>query len=191
MQKPSLKRILNSVATSLVLLSSGANCEPSLEAALRGTSWDLAGRKHQVDPLLMYAVALQESRRIAGKGMIAPHPFAMNSSRSGALFPDSREKAAATLQEELKTANNVDVCPMQISLRWNGSLVQRPSDLFDIRTCLDVGARLLSTALRSAPGDLELGIGRYHTWNSGREADARRYGRDVLQIWINLLSVSS
>jgi len=42
---------------------------------------------------------------------------------------------------------------------------------------------ILSEALATAPGDLELGIGRYHSPN---EARARDYGRTVLTIWRGL-----
>ncbi|AIJ10630.1 transglycosylase SLT domain protein (plasmid) [Edwardsiella anguillarum ET080813] len=43
---------------------------------------------------------------------------------------------------------------------------------------------MLSEAIKSSPSDLELGIGRYHSWND--EARARNYGSRILAIYRNL-----
>lgn len=138
----------------------------------------------------MFAVALYESRQRAGQGVIAPHPYAMYSSATGSHFPATKQAAEAVLAEELRKTRVIDVCPMQINIRWNGHRVSRPADLLNLPTCLSVGASLLSAALASAPGDLELGVGRYHTWNVSREGDARQYGRNVIRIWQNLIRES-
>lgn len=159
-------------------------------SSIRGTIWEKAAQDNRIDPLLMYAVALYESRQMAGEKRIAPHPFALNSKVSGSLFPATRAAAEATLAAELKKTSVIDVCPMQINVRWNGNRVPNPKDLLELSTCLNVGAKLLSEAVLSAPGDLELGIGRYHTWNQTREGEARQYGRNVMQIWINLIRAS-
>lgn len=44
--------------------------------------------------------------------------------------------------------------------------------------------RILAEAIKSSPNDLELGIGRYHSWNEER---ARWYGQRVLSIYRNIL----
>ena len=57
------------------------------------------------------------------------------------------------------------------------------SDAGSLSTLLARMADILAEALATAPGDLELGIGRYH---SPTEARARSYGRTVLTIWQGL-----
>jgi len=43
------------------------------------------------------------------------------------------------------------------------------------------GSAILAETLASAPGDLALGIGRYHHWKD--EHRARSYGQRVISIW--------
>jgi hypothetical protein len=69
---------------------------------------------------------------------------------------------------------------MQVNLRWHGEQVAKPARLLDARTNLAVAAGILAAAVRSAPGDPALGIGRYHQWRNPWEA--RRYGRQVLAL---------
>jgi soluble lytic murein transglycosylase-like protein len=77
----------------------------------------------------------------------------------------------------------IDVGIMQINLHWHGHRVNDPAELLDPETNLLVGASVLATAIRSAPDDLALGIGRYHSWQEKR---ARDYGKRVLAIVHNL-----
>ena len=58
------------------------------------------------------------------------------------------------------------------------------SELLDPITNLTVGSSILAEAIKSSPNDLELGIGRYHSWNEER---ARWYGQRVLSIYRNIL----
>ena len=77
----------------------------------------------------------------------------------------------------------VDVGLMQVNLRWHGHRIASPEELLEPERNLEIAAGILSEALATAPGDLELGIGRYHSPN---EARARDYGRTVLTIWQGL-----
>lgn len=47
--------------------------------SLKGTMWERASMATacKPDPLLLYSLALNESKTSAGKGMVAPHPFAL------------------------------------------------------------------------------------------------------------------
>ena len=77
-----------------------------------------------------------------------------------------------------------DVGIMQINLHWNGHRVTSYEDLLDQEQNITTGAEVLSEAIESSPGDLELGIGRYHNWDD--ELRARNYGSRILAIWRNL-----
>ncbi len=147
---------------------------------LRATPWETAAKAAGLDPLLLYAVGLVESRTIIGndRAITAPHPWTLNSPEGGEYF-HTREAAATRLKILLEKYRSVDIGYLQINLKWNGHRVGSPFDLLDPRTNLRTGAMVLAEAMRSAPNDLELGIGRYHQWG---EANARDYGRKVLRV---------
>lgn len=147
---------------------------------LQGTAWWQIATERGLDPYILYAVALVESAQINDR-LAAPWPWALN--RQGrAIIPSSRFEARGILNEALnKGIRSIDVGLMQVNVRWNGHRVRRPDDLLDPETNIRVGADVLTEAIDSAPGDLALGIGRYHTgWRN--DADAYRYGRHVLAI---------
>jgi hypothetical protein len=148
--------------------------------SLQGTAWWQIAMERGLDPYILYAVALVESSQI-NEHLAAPWPWALN--RQGRpIIPSSRLEARGILNEALnKGIRSIDVGLMQVNVRWNGHRVHRPDDLLDPETNIRIGADVLTEAIDSAPGDLALGIGRYHTgWRN--DADAYRYGRRVLAI---------
>ena len=94
-------------------------------------------------------------------------------------FDDSKDAAVADLRDLLTRYRNIDVGLMQVNLQWHGHRAT-PDALLDAGTNLDVAAAILAAAIASAPGDPELGIGRYHHWRN--ETVARAYGRRVLAV---------
>ena len=147
---------------------------------LRDTAWAEAATPHDLDPGLLYAIALMESGR-PREGGLAPWPWTLWLPGQGGVFLETREQALSTLSAHSAAA--VDVGLMQVNLRWHGHRVASPEALLEPARNLEIAARILSEALATAPGDLELGIGRYHSPN---EARARDYGRTVLTIWRGL-----
>jgi hypothetical protein len=148
---------------------------------LQGTVWAAVAARHGLDPVLLYGVALKESRRAAGAHASVPWPYTLRGP-AGAQYHRSRAEAAQALAR--LTARHrplaIDVGLMQVNLRWHGDKVADPAQLLDARTNLEIAAGILVDALHSAPGDLELGIGHYHHWH--HEAIARAYGRSVLKM---------
>ncbi|MDD2761826.1 MAG: transglycosylase SLT domain-containing protein, partial [Methylomonas sp.] len=107
-------------------------------------------------------------------------PWALNKSGK-ALMPASRREAHALLKQSLDEGNRlIDVGLMQINWRWHGHRVSTPAQLLDPMINVQIGAELLATAIRSAPHDLALGIGRYYSWNNVEAAVA--YGQSVMAI---------
>jgi soluble lytic murein transglycosylase-like protein len=147
-------------------------------AFLQGTVWDTVAGRYGLDPLLLYGVALQETRHRAGPAAAAPWPYTLRGP-DGPQFHRSQEDAARALQRLLARHRPlaIDVGLMQINLHWHGDRVAHPEQLLDPQTNLDLAARILTEAIRSAPGDPELGIGRYHQWQDATVA--RAYGRRV------------
>ncbi|NEV62420.1 transglycosylase SLT domain-containing protein [Thiorhodococcus minor] len=148
---------------------------------LQGTLWQQVAERHGLDPTLLYAVALQESRHRAGPRRSAPWPYTLRGPE-GPQFLPSRPQAARALGRLMAKhgALSIDVGLMQVNLHWHGGKVADPAQLLDARTNLEIAADILVEAIRSAPGDLELGVGRYHHWKD--ERIARAYGRRVLRM---------
>lgn len=155
---------------------------PAQAIDLKGTIWESAARTEgNLDPLLLYAIALTESGRPDGEGRIKPWPWALNV-EGKALFAGTREEAVTLL--ETYRGRSVDVGLLQVNTRWHGHRVRHPAFLLDPEINLTVGARILKEALDASPGDLTAGIGRYH---SSRQHQARRYARTVVRIYQHLL----
>lgn len=148
---------------------------------LNGTLWETVAAQVGLDPLLLYGVALQETRHGTSSKASAPWPFTLRGP-DGPQFHASKAQAEQALRQ--LTARHrplaIDVGLMQVNLRWHGDKVADPTDLLDAHTNLIVAADILAKAIASAPGDLELGVGHYHHWHN--EARARAYGRRVLQM---------
>lgn len=146
---------------------------------LKRTLWWRSGLDRGIDPYLLYAVALTESARVLND-TVAPWPWALN--RKGeTIYLDGPKAAAARVRSLLATGHqSIDIGLMQVNLRWHGHRVQRAEDLLDPVTNLHVGADILAESIASAPGDLILGVGRYHSWND--RTAAYQYGRKVLAL---------
>jgi hypothetical protein len=150
----------------------------ALALDLAATRWEAVARRHGLEPLLLYGVALQESRRSRGENTISPWPWTLRSPE-GPRFYDSKDAAVNDLRDLLTRYRNIDVGLMQVNLQWHGHRAS-PDALLDAGTNLEVAAGILAAAIASAPGDLELGIGRYHHWRDERVA--RAYGRGVIAL---------
>ena len=160
--------------------SMGSSVNPAPREFLRNTAWWGVAEQRGLDPYVLYAVALVESAKVS-KRVAKPWPWALN--RQGHPFiPSSLTEAKDILGGSLaKGIRNIDVGLMQVNVRWQGHRVGRPEDLLDPETNLRVGADILAESIESAPGNLVLGIGRYHAGFQD-EARAYRYGRRVLAV---------
>ena len=136
-------------------------CTP-LEAALdlTATQWEASARRHGIDPLLLYALALRETSRPSGPGAVSPWPWTLRSPQ-GRRFYDSRESARSALAALAKQTRDVGVGLLQVSLKRHGHRVGDPASLLDPAVNLAVGSALMAEAIGSAPDDLALGVGRY------------------------------
>ena len=174
-------RLLCGAMLSFVSLSSHS-------FSLQGSMWERVSQESacKAPPLLLYSIALQESRYSAGNGMVKPHPFALRNGPSGSRFPKTKEEAAELLNKYIAEDKLTDIGLMQINFRWNGHRVRSPGLLLNAETNIRVAAEILCEAISAKRGDIELAIGGYHTMNPRRESDAREYARNVLYIWRSL-----
>lgn len=176
------------VITGALVLLCTTYTTPSLAFTLKGTMWERVSNKSscKAPPLLLFSIALQESKSAAGKGLVRPHPFALRNTPSGPRFPASLVEAEELLPRYIAEDRLTDIGMMQINYRWNGHRVKEPAMLLNPETNIKVAADILCDALAFNKGDLELGIGGYHTLNPRREIAARSYARNVIRIWRSL-----
>lgn len=175
-----LKLILTAaVAIALQPLSSAA-------FSLKGTVWEQeSNRACKVDPKLLYAIALVESKKYDGP-LVKPNPYALNIDNR-AYHPSTKEKAADQLTKALTKTKTIAIGAMQVSMRWNGHRVSNPADLLDLNTNVRVGTEIFCEFISAGKGDLALALGRYHTPNPDLEQVARDYGVNVLRVWRRLI----
>lgn len=147
---------------------------------LQSTLWWQIAEQHQLDPYILYAVALVESANANPLNHVTPWPWAINKSGK-TIIPGSQQEARTILNKTLaEGSRNIDVGLMQINLHWHGHRVGKPEQLLNPVTNLQIGALVLAEAIQSAPHDLVLGIGRYHSWQNTEAAVS--YGRRVLAV---------
>lgn len=147
---------------------------------LHNTLWWQIATRHQLDPYVLYAVALIESAKGSTKNQVTPWPWALNKSGKS-IIPASQQEARIILNNTLaEGSRNIDVGLMQINVHWQGHRVDKPEQLLNPVTNLQIGALVLAEAIQSVPNDLVLGIGRYHSWQNVSAAVA--YGRKVLAV---------
>ncbi len=153
---------------------------------LRGTPWAEAADRHGLEPGLLYALTLVESRHRVGPERVAPWPWTIHTPEGGRWF-DSRADARAALSRMLERwpAKRIDVGAAQINVGWHADRISDPLQLLDLDYNLRVAARILARAVEST-GDPVLGVGRYHAWVD--RARARRYGREVWRMYSDLLA---
>lgn len=174
------------VVTGFVAFEQPAN---SAIIDLRGTAWEKYGKEEcGVDPYLMYALALAESKRkFGGNGWVAPSPWALNNYVYGPYYPTSYEDAKKTLARYMEATSVTDIGVSQINYRWNGNYVSKPEDLLDIETNIKVQAKVICNVIKRYPDDIELAIGSFYSSNPNLRDEAIKYARNVLRIWKRLI----
>lgn len=177
-------RLLSSTVAAAVFVMA-ATIEAASGFTLEGTMWERAAKESKCNapPLLLYSIALQESRSSAGNGLVRPYPFALRNEPSGPKYPRSKDEAESLLKRYIIEDRLTDIGMMQINYRWNGHRVSSPELLLNPEINIKVAAEILCEAIAAKKNDIELAIGGYHTMNPRRETDARLYARNVLHIW--------
>lgn len=182
-------KLLLSASVAAVILSSQILPAQAGVVDLKGTAWEKHAKNEcGLDPHLLYAVALWESKqRAGGGGYVAPSPWALNNAVYGAYYPKNYEDAKRALKRYIGASKVTDIGIAQVNYRWNGKYVSKPEDLLDVDTNIRVGAKVLCNAIKNSPDDIVLAIGSYHTPNPELRDKARWYGTNVLRIWKRLI----
>ena len=147
---------------------------------LSDTIWEKIGKKYNIDPYLLYALAIKESK-IKTNGMIQPYPYAIrvNGKNGRSYYPKSKKEAQQIIKKLINKTDNFDVGLAQINYHWHKDKVDSPLDLLDPETNLTIAAEILKKNFQTT-NNFILAIGRFHSWN---EKKAYRYGQHVKEIY--------
>jgi hypothetical protein len=143
--------------------------------------WASAGARYRIDPLLIYAVALVESKSAQADGSITPSPWLVRV--AGRMHKGSRADALRAIQMAHQLALPVqDVGIMQVYYPVHKDIEPDPVALLNPVRNIDVGTSLLHKAMQQSR-DPVLRIGYYHSHDAGL---ARSYGQAVLSVYRGL-----
>ena len=85
-------RFVHAVAVMLLAASM-----QSRAVDLTGTPWESAAKRHGLDPVLLYALALEATPRPSGPGSVSPWPWTLRTN-GRPRFYDTRAAALAELR---------------------------------------------------------------------------------------------
>jgi hypothetical protein len=133
-------------------------------------------------PILLYALALQESRLLS-KGLAKPDPLIIRKGSKVYRYVDYQD-AVRGLSElvgdgDEKTLRSIDVGILQVNLYWHGHKVEEYTDLLVPAHNIWIGSQILAEALKSSKTNTTIGVGRYHSWT---EELATNYGSSVIRM---------
>lgn len=171
------------IAMSLSMIALMFSHENAEAFSLKGTVFDQVGQEANIDPVLLYSIALCESGfNPSSTKMVAPYPWVLRTPNKP-IYAQTEKEARARLSTILKKSNAVDVGLMQINVRWHGHRIKNAEDLLDPLTNVRIGADILNENFARHPHDAIQAIGNYHSFQSDR---ARSYGLTVWRVFSTL-----
>jgi hypothetical protein len=140
--------------------------------------WAKAGARYGIDPVLIYAVALVETRATQADGSVSPSPWMVRI--NGHLHNGTRAQSEHAIElADLMAVPVQDVGIMQVYYPMHRDIEPNPIALLNPIRNIDIGTRLLRKAMRESK-DPVLQIGYYHSHDSEL---ARGYGQMVLAVY--------
>lgn len=155
--------------------------EPDLNIASQQSLWAQVGKESGVDPLLLYSVALVESRSLLPGGKIGPTPWLFRVNDRLVLGERHHVQLEMAVASQLGSAVQ-DVGIMQVYYPMHRDAVRDPLALLDPRTNISVAAKILHDGMHETR-DPVLGVGYYH---SHTPQLAKDYGTAVLTVYQRL-----
>ena len=171
-------RLLSDVSTLDLMLPID---EPDLDITSRQSLWSEVGEASGVDPLLLYAIALVESKALYPDGRVAPTPWLFRVDDH--LVRGDRHDVQMAMAAASQFGSGVqDVGIMQVYYPMHRDAVRDPLTLLNPRTNITVAAKILRDGMHETR-DRVLGVGYYH---SHTPTLARDYGTAVLTVYQRL-----
>ncbi|AGG89099.1 transglycosylase family protein [Rhodanobacter denitrificans] len=159
----------------------GAAAHANLDITDPHSVWYRAGADHGIDPLLLYAIALVESRNQMADGTVAPRAYVVNI--DNVVRYGTRAEIVDMIHSARTEHRDIrDVGIMQVFWPSHRDLAPDPVALLDPTTNINVGAEILRGALASSV-DPVTALGHYHSYDATR---ASYYGRAVYTVYHRL-----
>lgn len=173
------------IASIFAIFSLSVNPTYANAFSLEGTIFEKVGIEANIDPVLLYSIALAESGfNPSSTQWVAPYPWVLRTP-SKPIYSKNQKEAIEQLRSILKTSKAVDVGLMQINIRWHGHRIKNVEELLDPLTNLRIGADILNENFARNPENAIKAIGNYHSYEPER---AYRYGLTVWRIFSTLKS---
>ena len=156
----------------------------NLDIASHDSLWAKAGKRYGLDPMLIYAVAMVETRATQPDGSVSPTPWIVRI--NGHLHSGSRVESEHAIElAHLMAVPVQDVGIMQVYYPMHRDIEPDPIALLNPARNIEIGTRLLSKAMKES-ADPILRIGYYHSHDAEL---ARGYGQTVLAVYQQLKMV--
>ncbi|MEP6899191.1 MAG: hypothetical protein ABI870_11725 [Rhodanobacter sp.] len=158
--------------------------EPDLDISSHTSLWSQVGKSAGVDPLLLYSIALVESKALYPNGKLAPTPWLFRVNNH--LVRGDRQDVQLAMAAASQFGSAVqDVGIMQVYYPMHRDAVRDPLTLLNPRTNIAVAAKILHDGMHQTR-DPVLGVGYYH---SHTPSLARDYGTAVLTVYQRLKAI--
>jgi soluble lytic murein transglycosylase-like protein len=175
------RRLLSDVSTMDLMMPIE---EPDLDITSRQSLWSQIGKASGVDPLLLYSIALVESKALYPDGKVAPTPWLFRVDDH--LVRGERHDVQLAMAAASQFGSAVqDVGIMQVYYPMHRDAVRDPLTLLNPRTNITVAAKILRDGMRQTR-DRVLGVGYYHSHTATL---ARDYGTAVLTVYQRLKAI--
>jgi hypothetical protein len=158
--------------------------EPDLDIASPESVWAQVGKQFDLDPLLLYSVALVESKSLHPSGQVAPTPWMFRVNDRLVTGERHHVQIQMAMADQLNSAVQ-DVGIMQVYYPMHRNAAPDPLTLLDPRTNITVGAKILKDGMRETR-DATMGVGYYH---SHTPSLALNYGTAVMIVYQRLKGV--
>jgi soluble lytic murein transglycosylase-like protein len=180
-EPPSSMALLSDVSTMDLMMPIA---EPDLNIASHQSLWAQVGKEFGVDPLLLYSIALVESRSLHPGGDIGPTPWLFRVNDHLVVGERHHVQMEMAVASQLN-ATVQDVGIMQVYYPMHRSAVRDPLSLLDPKTNISVAAKILHDGMHETR-DPVLGVGYYH---SHTQQLARDYGTAVMTVYQRLKGI--
>ena len=151
--------LASGIAASLFAAPAHAAKRPAKPAPLP-PGYVVMGSRHGVPPLILYGVALQESKQLFGDQAL-PYPWTLCVRGQARRYPTYAASVADLRHLVTSGVTNVDCGCMQVNWHWNSHRLQSFTRALDPYPNIGVGAQILHEHF-DATHDWFKAVGMYH-----------------------------
>ncbi|MDH5231946.1 MAG: transglycosylase SLT domain-containing protein [Gammaproteobacteria bacterium] len=162
-----------------------------MHSAEIGGVWTTASKIAGTSEHVLYAIALQESKRTVND-FVMPWPWTVVangiSQKFQKRFFETKEDAYVALRSWIdQGVENIDVGIMQVNYRYHGSRFESLIDMLDPAKNIIVASKIF--AENKVGVSEEQAIGRYHTWRKNGRQEKYKQGVLLLSNYLAQMEV--